>query len=490
MKQVQRQLLYKAIKEPDFARDILRRIPLKEFDEDKEAKNITQWINSYYRLHQEPLDKNTLGQLTEHNLEASNMGLDKRYRYYEIVEDLFILDEEMQNDEVIDDYVEKYVRQVLSKDVISKAILNGNLEDEETITKLSEDLLKITTLNTKGKDSTLIRFFKDYDLVKDYLAKMDDKRVPTGLRAIDSVADGGLATGELALVIAKSGGGKTMVATNLTNLLIRQGFNVLYFSLEEKMDRMLTRFIQVIGQQTKSAIIPDGKLNTDYLDIVHQAFDSAIEEHNWGDLYVSKHMPGVLTPFDMEQVISNIMIRDGVRIDAVVVDYPDLMKNPHLSGSENESRSGGRLFEDLRRIAQTYDVVVWTLSQVNRTGYSQEVLTSEAIEGSKQKVNACELVVAVNQTPAEFEAGFIRFYLDKVRNNSGSAFDRMRYLKVIPSTMTIRDETEEETDMHMAVVNERTADRNQDHNKKNKVDIDDTNEGINNINDSFNVGGF
>jgi len=60
--------------------------------------------------------------------------------------------------------------------------------------------------------------------------------------------------------------------------------------------------------------------------------------------------------------------------------------------------------------------------------------------------------MTINQTPEEFKEGFLRLWVDKLRNNSGVSFDRMLYFKVVVETMTIRDETSEEREEHFEVL--------------------------------------
>lgn len=241
----------------------------------------------------------------------------------------------------------------------------------------------------------------------------------------------------------------TMWAVNQTTNYVKQGLNVLYIVLEENLNRMLLRFEQAISQVEKSRYMPQGKLDESMYDLVQKAYAQARStESGWGSLLISKHMPQQVTPAMLEQLIIDATIRKGKKIDVVLIDYPDLMKNPYMATGVNESKAGGQLYEDLRRICQEYDYICWAFSQLNRSSYDQGIKTVAMIEGSKQKINACEFVGTLNQTPEEFKNGFIRLYSDKVRNNSGIQYDKMLYFKVLPETMTIRDNTQEERREH------------------------------------------
>lgn len=274
----------------------------------------------------------------------------------------------------------------------------------------------------------------------------------------------------------------TTWAVNQARNYVVRGLNVLYIPLEEKIDRMIVRFEQLLSQQSKNSILVDGELNEQLYDQIQQAYGAGKEQLNWGNLWIRKYKPQELTPSGLSQLISDVMIRKGQQIDVVIIDYPDLMKNPHSSGGSGESDAGGKLYEDIRSIAQEYDFVCWTLSQLNRASYGQEVKNAGAIEGSKRKMNAVELIFTLNQTPEEFQSGFIRAYVDKLRNNSGVAYDKMLYFKVIPETMTIRDETQEERMAHANLLEQTMEVARDNYKKENNFTPKDAQSKINNLN--------
>ncbi len=467
--QIKRQLLYKAVKEPDFGRDILSKIPTAEFKDSKVHKDLFIIINDYYKKNSSPLDENTLETITEERLGKLSISLEEQSVYKDAISDLYQIDEQMQNDDVIENSLQKYIRSVLSKKAIEKVLLTGSLDDEGTINKLIESLREVSLVNTLGADRQFIDFFHDTDKKRELLRDIDVEKSPTGFVVLDQIAEGGLGEGEMALVNAKSGGGKTMTLVSLARNFVLQGKSVAYFSLEERLGRMLLRFEQTLSQQTKRDLAPNGALNVNLYNHIQDAYKVAQDTNGWGELYIHKYYPDDLSPTRLEQDISDLIVRNGKKTDVVIIDYPDLMYNPYLNKSENESKAGGRLFAKLRKIAQKYAYQCWTASQLNRTGYDNQTLTVYNIEGSKQKVNACELVITLNQSEEEFKGGFIRFYVDKLRNNSGAAYDRMLPLRVMPSTMTIRDESPEEAEEHRILMENTDLGGKSDFRKKSEV---------------------
>lgn len=441
--------MYRALKDPIFAKNIFKKLPTISFEEEPRYKDLAIMINRYYQTQDKFLDENTFLTLAEEKLSKQRKTLEEQESYFDTIHGLYSIDDYDQNDEVISDSIQKYVRTTLATATLRDAISKNALSEPGVVEKLADDLKQIGVLDVGGKNSTLFDFFEDVEQKKEQLKSITSSKQRTGFMAIDYVADGGLAFGEMGLINASSGGGKTMWAVNQTTNYVKQGLNVLYVVLEENLNRMLLRFEQAISLVKKSEYMPQGKLDEALYDLVQEAYSKARDtEAGWGSLLISKHMPQQVTPAMLEQLIIDATIRKGKKIDVVLIDYPDLMKNPYMATGVNESKAGGQLYEDLRRICQEYDYICWAFSQLNRSSYDQGIKTVAMIEGSKQKINACEFVGTLNQTPEEFKNGFIRLYSDKVRNNSGIQYDKMLYFKVLPETMTIRDNNQEERREH------------------------------------------
>jgi hypothetical protein len=170
-----------------------------------------------------------------------------------------------------------------------------------------------------------------------------------------------------------------------------------------------------------------------------------------GNLYFTRYSPKTITPNKIDQDISDAVLRYDKQVDVVVVDYPDLLKNPN--STDNEAKDGGALMEDMRSIAQKHNVAMWTASQMNRSAMSAEIRNVGHVEGGFRKWNSCELVMSINQTPEEYQQGFIRGFLDKVRNKD-SEFIEMLGFKVIGEKMRIRDYKDNEEAEHNRILRE------------------------------------
>lgn len=445
---IQRQILNKAIQNPIFSKEVLPNAPLDIFEDNNIYKEISNIIKRHYQTSNNVLTEEALLTLTEAKLDRMKKGSEEQQQYFNTINGLYEI-RDSHNDEVIDEKIESYIRRHMRMDLLKKAAIN--LDNEEFMEKLDDEFKKVMMLDIGGKAHEIINVIDDHEIRRQALTTIEQNTISTGFKSIDNLNGGGLAKGELGLIAAVSGTGKTMWMTNLATNYTKLRYNVLFIALEELENRMILKFEQAMLRQTKSSILTGGTINEGNFDKRTEFYKK--NRDKFGNLLFARYSPRTVTPSKIEQLISDVKIRQGIDVDVVIIDYPDLLRNPQETG--NEADDGGKLFEEMRRIAQDYNVVMWTASQMNRTAYSAVVRTSEHMEGALRKKNSAELLLTVNQTPEEFDAGYLRVYADKVRNPPEGAYDKMLGFKVIGSAMLIRDyNSDEEAQEHTRVLQE------------------------------------
>ena len=104
----------------------------------------------------------------------------------------------------------------------------------------SVDLIKSSSFDEVSKiiDGAL-KLGSDNSLGYEYLADFEERflirarnPITTGWKQIDDIAKGGLGKGELGVVVAPTGAGKSMVLVHLGAQAIKAGKNVLHYTLE------------------------------------------------------------------------------------------------------------------------------------------------------------------------------------------------------------------------------------------------------------------
>lgn len=455
-KKMKELVITRSLKDLEFARGALLKLPATVFEDDKSLQTIytvlkRQLMSSQNRPSQEVMTLKIEDLLTKQGKddEVIDTAITTLNSLYEVEKDKKLEDESINTE------VDNYVKAEMTKDAIIKAVRKNELEDVDKIGKLGEEITKIAVQNLSGGSGDFLDFFNDIDKKKELLSNIYSHKYPTGFKTLDGIIEGGLSRGEVGVISGITGGGKSLTITNLIANYVRSGLNVLLVSLEENMERIVLRSEQQMFGIKKSSI-----LNTDYS--LNEASYEAIQQlyqqkgKTFGKYFISKHKPQEVSPSKLEQIIVNTTVREDTNIDVVIIDYPELMINPYNNASESEA--GSLIYEHIRKLSQEYDFLCWTISQVNRNAsQNSEVITKSHIEGSKRKLNAVELHLTLNQTSEEFEAGYLRFYLDKVRNNSGRVSSKIIPMRVEPETMTVRDCLPEEIQEHSEVMNSRDS---------------------------------
>lgn len=444
---IQRNVLRKALESPTFSKEVLPQAPLSIYEGNNIYKELSNIIVTYYQTNRDTLTEESLLTLTESKLDRMKVGINEQRPYFQAISELYGI-RDSGDDSVIDEKIEDYIKKHMRMELIMKA--TKNLDNEKVMEDMEKELREISLIDVSGKKQEIINVIDDTETKKQALQTIHKNTISTGFSSVDKLNGGGLAKGELGIIVAASGSGKTIMLTNLATNYTKLKYNVLYIALEELENRMLLRFEQSMLRQNRSDILTGGSLNEDKFNQL-QDFYKTHREH-FGNLLFARYSPNTVTPSKIEQLISDVMLREGIRIDVVIIDYPDLLRIPNATG--NEAEDGGRLFEEIRRIGQDYNVVMWTASQMNRTAYSAVIRTSEHMEGAHRKKNAAELVLAINQIPEEFQEGYIRLYADKVRNPPDGAYDKMLGLRVLGSSMTIRDYINDEEATHDRILEE------------------------------------
>lgn len=443
-------ILSKSIQDIGFAKDVLTSLPAKLFRDTEDMSTVFTVLKRNAVTSNEPLSQQTLSARIEDLLDRSKKEPEEVTQAIQYLDGLYEVDIDY-NDKGLNTEIEKYVKTELSKDALVKFISEGKQEDSENLNELINELKQIEIKDIAGTSGTFIDFFNDIDKKKELLKTINENKFSTGFDALDREIEGGIARGEVGVFIAPTGKGKSFFASNLARNYVKSGLNVLYVALEELENRLVLRAEQQFSGLDKSALMGDDMtLNEDLFDGIQDVYQK--DGHMFGDYYMSKHQPNEMSISQLEQLIVDTSIKKGKQIDVVVIDYPKLMRN-QFDKIFDTSESGGKLFEEIRSLAQKYKFVCWTLAQTNRTAYSAEVITSEHVEGSRKILNTVEVALVLNQTSDEFKNGFMRLYLDKVRNGTRTG-DPFVHLKVEPEKMRIRDETTDERFEHDALLSD------------------------------------
>jgi replicative DNA helicase len=242
----------------------------------------------------------------------------------------------------------------------------------------------------------------------------DDYRnpIPTGIEGLDEIMDGGLAKGELAIILAAWGVGKTTMITKIANHAKHLGYNIMQIFFEDT-----TKVIQRkhISCWTK---IPLNELQARRIE-AKQGFENF--DKSSGKLKLVKLKSDSTTISKIKQVIRK-NIAQGFKPDLILIDYIDCVLPSRNYNDVNEGQ--GAVMRELETMLDELDIAGWTATQGNRSSIKAEIVEGDQMGGSIKKAQIGHFLVSIAKTLEQKETGKANMAILKSRfGKSGVIFE-------------------------------------------------------------------
>lgn len=281
------------------------------------------------------------------------------------------------------------------KEAMIKSIGLINNSNYGEISKLMEEALRLGSDNNFG-----------YDYLVDFERRFQVKArnpVTTGWKTVDDICRGGLGNGELGVVVAPTGAGKSMALVHLGAQAVKAGKTVVHYTLELQDTVVAIRY---------DSCITGIKLNKIFSS-KEQVYD--IVSQVPGKLIVKEYPTKTASTNTIKTHLETLR-RRNIDVDMVIVDYGDLLRPVSaLREKRNELES---IYEELRAIAQVFECPVWTASQTNRSGLNAEVITMESISEAFNKCFVADFIFTISRTIEDKTNNEGRIFIAKNRNGA------------------------------------------------------------------------
>ena len=271
------------------------------------------------------------------------------------------------------------------KNEFTNFCINQNLKG---VILQSVDLLKAGSYDRiKDLVDKAMKVGQETNLGMDYIEDFDSRTedldrttVPTKWQPINDLMDGGLGPGELGVVVAPSGVGKTWILTAIGAEAVRQGLSVVHYTMELSEHYVGARYDTVFTG------IPSAELK-DKKDEV-----KAKIRNLKGKLLIKYFPPKGVTVKKLQQHIEKMVTLDN-KPDVIIVDYADLLLS-HSNKSDSTYAEQGGVYIDLRGMSGELEIPVWTASQTNRSAIDSEVIEADKIADSYAKVMNADFIMS------------------------------------------------------------------------------------------------
>ena len=306
----------------------------------------------------------------------------------------------------------KFCKQQELQKVMTKAqkiIDKGDFESYDQLEEMVNKALQVGEIDEAEHD-----VFTNLDQVLD-----EDYRhpIPMGIIGIDNLLKGGLAKGELGVILAPTGVGKTTVLTKICNHAFNLGYNVLQIFFEDN-----PKIIQRKHFTLWTGIAPD-ELSF-HKDVVMEKVRD-IKENTTNRLILKKYASDTLT---MSQIKNQIrkMIAEGTKIDMISLDYIDCVVPDKNLG--DEWKSEGSVMRGFEAMCHELDVAGWTATQGNRSSISSDVVTTDQMGGSIKKAQVGHVIITVAKSLQQKEMKLATIAITKSRiGRDGIVFENCKF---------------------------------------------------------------
>ncbi len=257
----------------------------------------------------------------------------------------------------------------------------------KTIEAIHEDFNKILRA---GTDKNIGLNYDEEDAARRYQAST---RIPlnTPWDVINKITKGGCGGGDLFVVMAPAGIGKSWLLASIGAHLFKQGKCVHHYTLELGQDYTAMRYDCIITK-----ILYD---NLEFsIDEINAARDACVAKG--GKLTIKNYPTKSASINTIKANIDNAIIFDR-KPDMIIVDYADLLRP--ASGFKNKEKHEvlENIYEELRQIAGEYNIPVWTATQANRSSTSEEIVEADKVAGAYAKIMVADFIMSLSRRTAD-----------------------------------------------------------------------------------------
>lgn len=321
---------------------------------------------------------------------------------------------DLQGMDLVEDESEKFFKQQNLTRVINEVqdiIKRGDFSNYYTI----EDKIK-KALETNTKQEYGRHLFEN---IEETLSETFRVTIPTGADKLDDALYGGLGKGELGVIIAPSGVGKTSATTgfgaNAATYKCEQnnykGFKVLHYFFEDKDSSIDRKYYGwLTGYDACDLHLPDVRP----LVIKKLKEDGELQRMLKENVVIERLHDGEVSASDIKVKIRQQIAR-GFKPDLLILDYFECLKYERGDYNESEWSKEAITMRKIESIANEFDIAIWVPVQGSRETLGAEIVGIAQGGGSVKKVQIAHTIITFAQTEQMKVDGKLNIFLGKFR---------------------------------------------------------------------------
>ena len=294
------------------------------------------------------------------------------------------------------DFVQKKTLDFCKNQTLKNAILESvNLlenKDYDGIKTIIDDAMKAGTTKDLG-----------HDYLESFKARLEESSritVGTPWDVVNDIMDGGLGAGELGVIVAPAGIGKSWTLQSLGSSVLKNKGVVVHYTLELNENYVGLRYDSIFSGVTTANI-----------KYHKEDVEAKIKKLN-GKLLIKYFPTKSATVQTIGAHLKQIEL-SGIKVDMALVDYADILMP---TGNFKEKRHAiGNIYEDLRGLAGELEIPIWTASQANRSALEEDVIGADKVAEDYSKVMTADFVMSMSRKVEDKIANTGRFHVIKNR---------------------------------------------------------------------------
>ena len=261
---------------------------------------------------------------------------------------------------------------------------NDKARSEDAIPSILQNALSVCFDSSVGHD-----YLEDFDERFEFYHRIEEK-LPFDLELLNKITKGGLPKKTLNVILAGTGVGKSMFMCHVAAGALMQSKNVLYLTMEMSENRIAERIDANLLNMTIDEL---GSVSKD----IFETRIGRLIKKTQGKLIVKEYPTSSAHAGHFKVLLNELKSKKNFIPDLIVVDYLNICSSSRvkLGSGANSYTVIKSIAEELRGLAQEYDVPLLTATQSNREAQTSTDIdltnTSESI-GLPQ---TCDLMLAL-----------------------------------------------------------------------------------------------
>lgn len=407
-------LIYKSLTDEKYLTNVIDFIK-PEYFKDKNIKVIFNIIKSFY------IKRNTIPTITE--LKTFINSDDVKETFKIVLRNISNIDKNLNEDELIES-TERYIKE--------RAIYNTMLEVAEDVSSGKIDTGFILdkfekSCNINLKTDIGLDLFNNFDIVVQDL-NTDQPTIPSRWKWLDEKIDGGFMQNGRALYVfaGETNVGKSIFLGNIASNMASQGKTVLIITLE------MSELVYAKRLSSNITKIPMRSLRDESLTLKQQIEEISKKSPD-SRILIKEFPPSTITCLQIQSFIKSITSK-GIKIDAIVVDYVNLIKSTIGNNSYERVKYAT---EQLRALTYMFSCPIITATQLNRSGYNVNNPGLDTIGESMGLAATADVIIGIYQDEEDKELGIVK--MNMMKNRFGAKFGTTS-MKIDYATLTVSED--------------------------------------------------